>query len=212
MGARAPGPPRRQYPPTRPPARLRRYSQPALGLAPLGRPSLPDHCSLRPGTPGPRPPLTRRAGCQLSGRAAGLRPRSEAGRPVSLRQGRCGPLSPLPLGPWAAAPRSRSPSIISCDCCWPAPRSAAMLAALPLSGICRLRPLSQSGVPTWCWLSQWNPTQSLNPDVPAQPQHFMGIVVQRRGHVVLSHRSIPPHLPGTGNVRAPRRLLETRSG
>lgn len=211
MGARAPGPPRRQYPPARPPACAATPSQPWVWRLWAARAFLTTAASAR-GSPGPRPPLTRRAGWQLSGRAAGLRPRSEAGRPVSLRQGRCGPLPPRPLGPWAAAPRSRSPSIISCDCCWPAPRSAAMLAALPLSGICRLRPLSQSGVPTWCWLSQWNPTQGLNPDAPAQPQHFMGIVVQRRGHVALSHRSIPPHLPGTGNVRAPRRLLETRSG
>lgn len=139
-------PPRRQSPPTL----LRRRSPlpPAVGPAPPGRQRLPDCRSLGPGSRGPGPPLPRGAGWQLSGRAAGPRPRLEAGSPVFLRQDRRGPLPPRPRGPWAAAPQSHSPSIISCDCCWPAPRSAAMLAALPLSGICRLRPLSQSGLPT----------------------------------------------------------------
>lgn len=208
VAARAARPPRRQYAPTRP----HRCSSPALGSAPPGRPRLPGQCSLRPGSPGPGPPLPLRAGWQLSGRAAGPIPRPLAGRPVSLRQGRCGPLPPRPLGPWAAAPLSRSPSIISCDCCWPAPRSAAMLTALPLSGICRLRPLSQSGLPTPCRLSQWNPTPGLNPDAPAQRQRLMGIVVHPRGHAVLGRGRSQPHLPWTGNLRAHRRLLEARSG
>lgn len=40
----------------------------------------------------------------------------------------------------------------------------------------------------------------------------MGVVVHSRGHAGLSPRSSQPHLPGTGNLRAHRRLLEARSG
>lgn len=57
------------------------------------------------------------------------------------------------------------------------------------------------------------PPEVGTPDAPAQPQRLMGIVVHQRGHEGLSPRSSSqPHLPGTGNLRAHRRLLEARRG
>ncbi|XP_077725684.1 PAS domain-containing serine/threonine-protein kinase isoform X2 [Canis aureus] len=87
-----------------------------------------------------------------------------------------------------------------------------MLAALPLSGICGLRPLGQSGLPARRQLSQWAPTPGLNPDALARPQCLMGIVVHGAGHEGPRRGSIPPHLPGTGNLSAHRRRPEASGG
>lgn len=148
----AAGPPRPQSSPTSPAL---------LPLAPALRPPPPrPPAPSRPLPPqhrGPRPAVRghpRPAGWQMSRGARGWA-RAAPFLPGMTGTGRRP--RPRPPGPSVAAPRGRSPSIISCDCCWPAPRSAAMLAALSLSGICRLRPLSQSALPARKFPSQWGP-------------------------------------------------------
>lgn len=179
--AGAAGPPRPQSPPTRP---ARPASRPWLWVGHF--PSRP--LRLCPGSPGPGPPPP----CRLADvRRRALRgPSRGRKRAAPFLSGKSGTgRRPHPLGPSVAAPRGHSPSIISCDCCWPVPRSAAMFAALPLSGICRLRPLSQSGLPAQSFPSQWSPTRF------ARPQSLMGVVVLLRGR---SHPQPPrsqPHLP-----------------
>lgn len=95
----------------------------------------PARCRPRAGAPGlqaspPRPTgLAAVTDSRLWPEAGGRAPIRQEAVPAQAQARR----SPV-------ARRGRSPSIISCDCCCPAPRSAAILAALPLSGICRLRP------------------------------------------------------------------------
>lgn len=86
-------------------------------------------------SPGSEPPRLCPA-ILASVRAPWLWP--EAGGQIPIPQEAVPAQPPARRSP--VTPRGRSPSIISCDCCCPAPRSAAILAALSLSGFCRLRP------------------------------------------------------------------------
>lgn len=141
---RGSSPRRRQSPPT---ARLVPPPSPRPWARRLpGRPRLPRRCRLGPGSRGRPRPSEPAGSCQ--GPRGRARAAAGGGPPRSRRAGPVQAAAPSSLGSPAAAPRGCSPSIISCDCCGPAPRSAAMLAALSLSGICRLRPLSQSGLAT----------------------------------------------------------------
>lgn len=141
-GHRAPRPARRQSPPIdrlAPPLSLRRVRR-------------------LPGAAAPAPP--RRAvpasSCQRGARRSLGRGRRRAAPSSSSKAVRV-----AAPDRWALrrCPGSRSPSIISCDWCWPAPHSAAMLAARPLSGICRLRRLSQSGLQLRAYLANGIPVQ-----------------------------------------------------
>lgn len=213
VNARAAGLRRRQSPATRPPGSRRRSPLGPGSGAPRAARAFPAAAALARGPradPTPAPPNRLAA---VRGRTAGPGPWWEAGSPVSLGQGRCGPPPPA---------------------CWafrPPPRGAAHPPSSPATVADRHRAQPP------CWLlfpfpesvaSGPSANQGSQPrtypanGIPAEgteaPTRLRGrraswlVVVHPRGRARRQSPRRPPHLPQAGNLRALRRRLEARSG